>query len=807
MLGLPVCFGLLNCRRFSLPHQRSRLLSLGALTTMYTTRMYSGGGGKPGRRIGLIGGGPPMLENHHHPLPPHHPHDHQPQSYPPVYQARLDAHRPHYQTHQHYHTHPQVTHLPPPHYQPHAHLHHGKKKTWNFIHEKMSYDTFFTMKRLIDRSHTVDEVLRWVTQNPGKISHNHYPIALQKIGQLLVLQQAGGSRSGGGGGAGDGALPASSAGGSGENAIRQILDNQDFQTLCDAIVNDCSKFDNFSIVNCLYAVAALGLPSDSQIVQVLEEESQARLSQFNQKDISMVFSSSMKLHPSNRGRVVIYLRQKKNRDSQFIQNRAELPKKVDSITPYTMALIAKYIARHRLRETRLLDTIADFLVKKGEYLDSKVIQKLVFPFSRMSYRPANEAQFFSKLEMALELKALSSPLATVNILMSLFQLGHFPGLVLHRVFSPSFISNVTNSPYALIVRRYLSLLDAAVELEYRDYTGPRLQDTHKVLMFDHALTADEVNRKYSYKGLVAEALRQLVGEHGYKQDEVLAPGYYTDFLLWVDSTGRVLPIRTGTPAASLAAGSTACVVLNLKSPEGPGSVAALTTDFQKFSPFAPSLEEGADKRAGEQESAFLSAHMVGPNGTVPLDYNPYYSTSDYYSTLAKEHSLESQDSSTLSSPSDCLTQTGPSVPGTVAPQDSLFQFSIGKILEDEGGAATGANPGPDCEMATFYEGVSYPEGGESDVVATSPLQLHNPDNPEADRTTGEQVKRVIMSVNDKWHYCHNSDVLVGSRAMRDRHLQLLGYIILQLPYLELEKLNGIEEVKQYLHKKLLEVPL
>ena len=45
---------------------------------------------------------------------------------------------------------------------------------------------------------------------------------------------------------------------------------------------------------------------------------------------------------------------------------------MDSITPYPMALIAKYIARHRLRETSLLDTIADFLVKKAEYLDSKV---------------------------------------------------------------------------------------------------------------------------------------------------------------------------------------------------------------------------------------------------------------------------------------------------------------------------------------------------------------------------------------------------------------------------------------------------
>ncbi|XP_051984526.1 uncharacterized protein LOC127645049 isoform X1 [Xyrauchen texanus] len=912
MLGLLVRHSLLTCRRFSLPHQLSRLLSPGALTSMYTTRMYSGGGGKPGRRIGLMGGGLPMLENHHHQLPPHHPHVHQHQNYPPVYQARLDGHRPHFQTHQHYHTHPQVTHLPPPHYQPHAHFHHSKKKTWNFIHEKMSYDTFFTMKRLIDRSRTVDEVLRWVTQNPGKISHNHYPIALQKIGQLLVLQQAGG-QAGGSGGAGEGALPSSACGSSVENSVRQILDNQDFQTLCDAIVNDCSKFDNFSIVNCLYAVTALGLPSDSQIVQVLEEESQSRLSQFNQKDISMVFSSSMKLHPSSQHPLIesclaglekniererhpqtlflllSYYRTKwralraadasspeqlvvnrkilrlvkhtlasvssirdhemalldemlsacareasnkslelifsthlfyQNRQEKFVSSLAEeLPKKVDSITPYTMALIAKYIARHRLRETRLLDTIADFLVKKGEFLDSKVIQKLVFPFSRMSYRPANEAQFFSKLEMVLELKALSSPLATVNILMSLFQLGHFPGLVLHRVFSPSFISNVTNSPYALIVRRYLSLLDAAVELEYKDYTGPRLQDSHKVLMFDHALTADEVNRKYSYKGLVAEALRQLVGEHSYKQDEVLAPGYCTDFLLWIDSTGRVLPIRTGPPAVSLGTGSTPCVVLNLKSPGGSGSVAALTTDFQKFSPFAPSLDEGGDKCSGE-ESAFLSAHMrpqtagataqrVDPNGTVKLDYNPYYTTSDYYSTLAKEHSLESQDSSTLSSPSDCLNHAGPSVPGTVAPQDSLFQFSIGKILEDEGGAviSKGANPGPDCEITTFYEGVTYPEGSESDVVASSPLQLLNPENPEADRTTGEQVKRVIMSVNDKWHYCHNSDVLVGSRAMRDRHLQLLGYIILQLPYLELEKLNGIEEVKQYLHKKLLDVPL
>ncbi|KAG7329943.1 hypothetical protein KOW79_006165 [Hemibagrus wyckioides] len=909
MLALSFRLGLLSCGRFSLPAQSSRLLAPGALASMYATRLYSGAGGKPGRRIGLMGGGQTMLENHHHPLAPHHPHIPPPQSFPPpLYQGRVDAHRTYYQPHQHYHTPPQIPHLPPPHYQPHAHMHHNKKKTWNFIHEKMSYDTFFTMKRLIDRSRSVDEVLRWVTQNPGKISHNHYPIALQKIGQLLALQQAGAIGGGGGslgssGVTAEGALSSPPAVGSADGATRQILDHPDFQTLCDAIVNDCSKFDNFSIVNCLYAVAALGLPSDSRIVQVLEEESQGRLSQFNQKDISMVFSSCMKLHPSSQHQLIesclaglekniererhpqtlflllSYYRTKwralqaadttsaeqlvvdrkilrlvkhtlasvscvrdhemtlldemlaacareasnkslelifsshlfyQNRQEKFVSSLAdELPKKVDSITPYTMALIAKYIARHRLRETQLLDTIAEFLVKKCEYLDSKVIQKLVFPFSRMSYRPANEAQFFSKLEMVLELKALSSPLATVNILMSLFQLGHFPSLVLHRVFSPSFISNVTNSPYALIVRRYLSLLDAAVELEHREYTGPRLQDSHKVLMFDHALTADEVNRKYSYKGLVAEALRQLVGEHGYKQDEVLPPGYYTDFLLWIDHAGRVLPIRAGSAAVSLTADSSMCTVVNPKSPDGSSSVAALTSDFQKFSPFSPPIEEGVDKQP-ENDSTFLPPHMqrVGTNGAVPLDYNTYYPASDYYTSLAKEHSLESQDSSTLSSPSECLAQAGPAVPGATAPQDSLFQFSIGKILDDESGASiqVGANSGPDCSITPFYEGVTY-EAGDSNAVTAAPLQLHSAKASEMERTTGEPIKRVIMSVNDKWHYCHNSDVLVGSRAMRDRHLQLLGYVILQLPYLELEKLNGIEEVKQYLHKKLLEVPL
>ncbi|KFP55272.1 Fas-activated serine/threonine kinase, partial [Cathartes aura] len=339
------------------------------------------------------------------------------------------------------------------------------------------------MKRLIERSRSVGEVLRWVTQNPSKVSASHYPIALHKLGQLLPQQQQDG--------------PAR-------------------------------------------------LPGESPLVRVLEDESRSRLGRFNQKDVSMVFSSVMRLHPSSPHPLVesclsslerhlekerhpqtlflllSYYRLRAQAlqghpasDQQLINNRKILrlvrhtlgqwlPRKAENLTPYTMALIAKYVARHRLREPRLLDTIANFLLKRGEQLDSKVIQKLVFPFSRMNYRPSNHSELFPKLEAILEQKAGSSPLATVNILMSMFQLSHFPQTVLHQVFSPAFITNVMSflgvtpagSPYALIVRRYLSLLDAAVELEFRDYSGPRLDPRYRVLMFEHALTADEANRKY-----------------------------------------------------------------------------------------------------------------------------------------------------------------------------------------------------------------------------------------------------------------------------------------------------------------------
>ena len=288
-----------------------------------------------------------------------------------------------------------------------------------------------------------------------------------------------------------------------------------------------------------------------------------------------------------------------------------------------------------------------------------------------------------------------------------------------------------------------------------------------------------------------------------------------DFLILMDASGRILPVRPGAGVPP-----PTCVAVATPKADGAVSMTTLTSDFQKFSPFSPLKGEGPDPEGAVPE-AFLPLHLrgsPGPNGAGGLaEYGSYYASGpDYYSGLAKDASLESQDSSTLSSPPSDSLAPPPPPPGAPGP-DSLFQFSIGQILEEEESGGVAAPPSgqeADCELQGFYEGVAYSESSASEGPATAPLSGGHPaERSDADVAAGDLrtirrwvgtsqchlrwshgafwwtvshnasgMCRVVMSVNDKWHYCHNSVVLVGSRAMRDRHLQLLGYIILQVSH-------------------------
>lgn len=224
----------------------------------------------------------------------------------------------------------------------------------------------------------------------------------------------------------------------------------------------------------------------------------------------------------------------------------------------------------------------------------------------------------------------------------------------------------------------------------------------------------------------------------------------------MDSSGRVLPIRTGSGLA-LGLVPPSCVVVSSKSTDG--AVSVVTSEFQKFSPFTVSvLQDDTEQtcQVGEamggsiESRSFLPHHIRSASGATvtsghlrsgtnggALDYDSYYVPgAEYYCSLPKEQSLESQDSSTLSSPpSDSLTQPGAKGPAGAPAPDSLFQFSIGKILEDEAGTVdqqtTRGLPG-------LYDGVMYSEGSGANMEAPSPPQIQPANRPEADPPSADQ---------------------------------------------------------------------
>ncbi|XP_054986617.1 fas-activated serine/threonine kinase isoform X1 [Sorex araneus] len=452
------------------------------------------------------------------------------------------------------------------------------------------------LQRLLEQARSPGELLRWLGQNPTKVRAHHYPVALHRLGQLLGAQPR--------------PPPPEPA---------------TLQDLSQLIIRNCPSFDIHTIHVCLRLAVLLGFPADGPLVRALEQERRFRLPPKPPPKPQPLPGGQRLEAALSCPRFLRHPRQ------HLIRSLAEA--RPEELTPHVMVLLAQHLARHRLREPQLLETIAHFLVVQETQLNSKVVQKLVLPFGRLNYLPT-ERQFLPCLERILARDAGLAPLATVNILMSLCQLRCLPFRALHLVFSPGFISHVSGTPHALIVRRYLSLLDTAVELELPGYRGPRLPRRQQVPIFPQPLTTDRARCKYSHKDIVAEGLRQLLGEEKYRQDLTVPPGYCTDFLLCVNSCGAVLPVRTQDP----------------------------------FLPYPPR-----------------------------------------------------------------------------------------------------ARP--------------------RDPAAAQP-------------TTRDPAQRVVLMLRERWHFCRDGRVLLGSRALRERHLTLLGYQLLPLPFEELESQRGLPQLKSYLRQKL-----
>ncbi|XP_074063364.1 FAST kinase domain-containing protein 3, mitochondrial [Macrotis lagotis] len=70
-------------------------------------------------------------------------------------------------------------------------------------------------------------------------------------------------------------------------------------------------------------------------------------------------------------------------------------------------------------------------------------------------------------------------------------------------------------------------------------------------------------------------------------------------------------------------------------------------------------------------------------------------------------------------------------------------------------------------------------------------------------TSDEDVyKRLALCIDDPKRFCLNSHNLLGKEVIKQRHLRLLGYEVIQIPYHEVDILRSRCEVVKYLKKKL-----
>ncbi|NXQ27672.1 FAKD3 protein, partial [Alaudala cheleensis] len=66
----------------------------------------------------------------------------------------------------------------------------------------------------------------------------------------------------------------------------------------------------------------------------------------------------------------------------------------------------------------------------------------------------------------------------------------------------------------------------------------------------------------------------------------------------------------------------------------------------------------------------------------------------------------------------------------------------------------------------------------------------------------EVHKRIALCVDGQNRFCADSHNLLGEEAIKQRHLQLLGYEVVQIPFFEIESLQNTRKMADYLHKKI-----
>ncbi|XP_053323954.1 FAST kinase domain-containing protein 3, mitochondrial [Spea bombifrons] len=66
----------------------------------------------------------------------------------------------------------------------------------------------------------------------------------------------------------------------------------------------------------------------------------------------------------------------------------------------------------------------------------------------------------------------------------------------------------------------------------------------------------------------------------------------------------------------------------------------------------------------------------------------------------------------------------------------------------------------------------------------------------------EVHRRIAVCIDGQKRFCCNSHHIIGKEYIKQRHLRLLGYDVVQIPFYEFDQLQNNEDIVEYLHNKI-----
>lgn len=154
--------------------------------------------------------------------------------------------------------------------------------------------------------------------------------------------------------------------------------------------------------------------------------------------------------------------------------------------------IAHHTSLYRLRNTIILNGIADYLIDNIDRIDPNNIRNIFRPFGLAYFQPINAMQFWTAFEKYLNKYFYKIPPADiVDLLLEAILLEMFPKNHIERIFTRYFMHQlhsivpIDRLPFA---RQRLQLIDGAMALEIKNFDGPILpRDSNNIIKIDNRI--------------------------------------------------------------------------------------------------------------------------------------------------------------------------------------------------------------------------------------------------------------------------------------------------------------------------------